>query len=404
MASITVKSDSVRFDKPQDWTKWSREARIYAKNLDLWAYIDPENKAPWPVKPVRPNIADYPKKLVRIETRQSSSNTLESTPTLEQVDISSTPRTVGEMTAEGRANYQFDINHYMYEDKRYKDHRTNVTTYSNWIVSTVGTSIRESACDEDTTIDDWYTGLQRIGAPYMSFEKVEARTKYQAAIKPLLKMPRNFNDWLTTWTTAMAEGLRTNCPETKDADIWARDLIKALQVALPSWANTFLGNNRTKIADNSLNFRDVAADIHEHWMTHSHQYSGKILKGSFLSYAEEEDAPTSYDEVSDADSTKGSKEQRKRSVRTQKKDQPKRKRAETFETVSRTVCKGCKMPGHSLLECFYVFEEKAPEGWKPRQAIVRLVEGKIKQDSALAGEIARFKKGKVRFTDTPTDS
>ena len=94
MASATGKSDSVCFDQPQDWIKWSREFRIKTKSLNLWTHIDPDNRIPWPVEPVAPVISNYPKRVIRIETRSSSSRTIETnlSPAQEEADTHNAPR------------------------------------------------------------------------------------------------------------------------------------------------------------------------------------------------------------------------------------------------------------------------------------------------------------------------
>jgi len=316
MASTTTKSESVRFDKPEDWIKFSREFRIQARNLDLWIYIDPENKIPWLGKPVRPEISNYPKKLVRASTRASSQTS--ATPAPEEVDPRSTPSALSEMTAEGKADFLHDRQEYLELQKVYDKHRTNVTTLSNWIVSTTATAIRESCCDEDKTIDEWYLAFKQTGAPYEALQVINLRTRYQAAIKPLSKMPRNFSEWIREWETTMIEGQRIEYPETKMANIWARDLIKALEHALPSWSSTALGIHRTKINDDTLNFREVVAEIRDHWATHSYKTPTRIARGAFPTFGQDDDKPASYEEgVSDTGSVYRTKEKRK--DRTQKK-------------------------------------------------------------------------------------
>jgi hypothetical protein len=95
------------FNHPKDWVDWSHEFRTKARALDLWDHIDPDTLSPWPTKPTPLNLANYPKKLVRPETRASSQT---QTPTLtsqaEEADPRSPPTSVADMTTEGRAAYQ----------------------------------------------------------------------------------------------------------------------------------------------------------------------------------------------------------------------------------------------------------------------------------------------------------
>jgi hypothetical protein len=119
VALTTTKSESVRFDKPEDWIKFSREFRIQARIIDLWIYIDPENKIPWLGKPVRPEISNYPEKLVRASTRASSSTQTSISLAPEEVDPRSTLSALSEMTAEGKANFLHNRQEYLKLQKFY---------------------------------------------------------------------------------------------------------------------------------------------------------------------------------------------------------------------------------------------------------------------------------------------
>jgi hypothetical protein len=394
MASTTGKSDSVRFDQPQDWIKWSREFRIKTKSLNLWTHIDPDNRIPWPVEPVAPVISNYPKRAVRIEARSSSSRTIDTnlSPAQEETDTHNAPRTTSEMTTEGRANYQLDVNSYMFLKKEFKDYRTNLDKLTDWITSTTGTSIRESCCDEDKTIDEWYLALKQTGSPYEEVQVVHLRTKYQAAIKPLTRMPRKFNEWLTEWESIMAEGQRIKYPEAINATFWARDLAKALQNILGSWSSTFLSINRTKIHTNDLHFRQVAAELHEHWSSLYQQPPSRIAKGSFPTFGQSNDTvPYDLENEPDADSSDQPMKKKQRSK--------KRKRVDTTDATSRTRCMACQAR-HPLRECYYAFPHLVPEGWTPRPAATRLVADRIKQDTSLAEEIKRLRKDKDNTSDS----
>ena len=119
MSLSTLKTDSVRFDKPQDKVKWIREFRGYAKDLELWDFIKTEGKIPWLTRPAAPMISSYPKKLVRsVETRASSVATSQTQ--VEKVDITNVPTIALEMTIEGRSSYQIDQAHYQDQTKVYK--------------------------------------------------------------------------------------------------------------------------------------------------------------------------------------------------------------------------------------------------------------------------------------------
>jgi hypothetical protein len=264
MSTPTSKTNSVRYDYPKDWVNWSREFRIKARSLNLWIYIEPDKNIPWPEQPVAPHIANYPKKIVRTETRSSSASRTTATPAPEEVDHETAPKSVGEMTGEGKSNYQLDLSYYSLMTKEFKDYRTNLDKMVDWITSTTSPLIRKTCCKEDMTIDEWYLEFQQTGSAYERDRIADARTKYQAAIKPLSKLPRKFNEWLNEWESAMAEGQDVDLSDTMKARFWAPDLARAVRDALGVWSTTFLETNEDKIKEDKLNYQEVVAKLLRH--------------------------------------------------------------------------------------------------------------------------------------------
>ena len=107
-------------------------------------------------------------RVVRIETQSSSSRSIDTNlnPAQEEADAHNAPRTTSEMTTEGSAGYQLDINSYMFLKREFKDYRTSLDKLTDWITSKTDTSIRESCCDEDKTIEEWYLAFEQTGSSY----------------------------------------------------------------------------------------------------------------------------------------------------------------------------------------------------------------------------------------------
>ncbi|KAF9772289.1 hypothetical protein IL306_010015, partial [Fusarium sp. DS 682] len=59
----------------------------------------------------------------------------------------------------------------------------------------------------------------------------------------------------------MAEAISKKVPDALNAQCWAEDLNRAMYHVLPSWASTFRQHRRPQILNNTLNYREVAADI-----------------------------------------------------------------------------------------------------------------------------------------------
>ena len=99
-------------------------------------------------------ISNYPKKIVQVETRVSSSRTLSDTiPILEETDLNTVSYTITEIIIDRRTSYQLDLSNYIYLDKKFKDFCINLDKLIDWIISTTISLIYESYCNKDKTID-----------------------------------------------------------------------------------------------------------------------------------------------------------------------------------------------------------------------------------------------------------
>ena len=57
------------------------------------------------------------------------------------------------------------------------------------------------------------------------------------------------------------------------------------------------------------------------------------------------------------------------------------------------------MKGHALPDCWYLFENKRPEGFKASSAHMEKVRKRVDQDKDLAAEVERLKPQEAKCTD-----
>jgi hypothetical protein len=383
----TNTNTTVTYTHPKDSVVWTQEFRDKARALELWDYINPETLEPWPKKPTKPNLAKYPTKTVRPSARAPSHSTQTQGSQAEE-EPTPAPTSIGDLTAEGKASYQQDWSEYLHDDKHYQIFLANKEKLISWIYSTVSTTYRKTCCIEGQTLDKWYSAFKKIGLSYETNRIPDARARYQRAIKPLSKLPKNFDDWLTEWETAMAEGQELKITDTQSAQYWVPDLTKALRYVLPMWASSFEIHNTDNLADDKLDYRKVASDLRRHWTTFQPK-GGSIAKGAFLSYGPAQDRS----EAPDSEKEEDPQNKKTPAKKGKGKGKWKRNRADTGGSCN--ACSGA----HELRSCFYVFEEKAPADWKPNIAIQRLVRDRIKENDMLAEEIKRLKIQKDNSTE-----
>ncbi|KAL8376599.1 hypothetical protein RB595_007616 [Gaeumannomyces hyphopodioides] len=186
------------------------------------------------------------------------------------------------MTAKGKANYQHDWNTYIFLEKQYDKFRSSILTLTDWVLNTVSETYKLTICHEDKNLAEWYRALEKTGKVHEHRLKGEARDRYRASVKPLTKLPRNFDAWVRQWETAMAYGIQKKVADTLNSQTWAENLITALREVLENWTITFQMTNQTSINNNNLNYRLVAAALRDHIRIINKSTPGtRVTKGAF---------------------------------------------------------------------------------------------------------------------------
>ncbi|PCD22153.1 hypothetical protein AU210_015952 [Fusarium oxysporum f. sp. radicis-cucumerinum] len=242
---------TISYASPEDWDSWSNEFKKLAHAYDLWQYIDPTDRIRWPQRPELPEIRDYPR---QADPDDPDSGTM--TPGSDYVP----PRRIGELTSEGRAEYEHDIRIYSLKETAYRETKKQEQKLVEFVLKTVSATYQKTSCVTGDRLDKWYQELRRSGVVYNERLRPEARDKYHKAVHTAPKINK-LNEWVTEWETTMAEAISKKVPDALDAQCWAEDLNRAMYHVLPSWASTFRQHRRPQILNNSLNYREVAADI-----------------------------------------------------------------------------------------------------------------------------------------------
>lgn len=328
------------------------------------------------------------------------------------------PRRLSELTAEGRAEYEHDLKIYSLKESAYREAKKQEQKLVEFVLRTVSPTYQKTCCVTGDRLDKWYKELRRSGAVYNERLRPEARDKYHQAVHTIPKLNK-LNDWITQWETAIAEAISKRVPDALDTQCWAEDLNRAMYHVLPSWASTFRQHRRPQILNNTLNYREVAADIrYEAKIANPSAKSSGVKKGAFL--ATYNDNPKNSDPPADPEPDTNCIEvhgdasdipvRETRSTRARARGQrrrggggrdvsSKRKRAEptTNPDPDGPTCRGC-LGFHNWKDCWYLFPDQKAEGWEPSLGMQRLIDDRLKKDAGLAEEVKRFSKGKDRAT------
>jgi hypothetical protein len=152
------------------------------------------------------------------------------------------------------------------------------------------------------------------------------------------------------------------------------------------WAVSFRHAQKQAIADGSLTFREVGNDLRQELAAHSSQKPVRASKGAFAATydgtkdhgSEIGDAHTAEDHIPPRRGATGSRGGRGGKKRAQQ------------DQRSAEGCPACEMP-HALAQCYYVFPEKAYQGFTPREHVKKRVEEALENDTDLQAQVRALK-------------
>ncbi len=395
--------------KPEDYTHWNREFMAKANALDLWDYVKPESRTPWPTKPSKPELRNYPK---RLTTTRSTRTTSSITVGEEEEDTQSSPSSTLEMTKDGKEAYTLDWNRYTFELREYENHRKRVNEMNTWLLETVSTDYKRTIFNPSDSIYKWYERLREIGQYLGPVQKLQAKAEYTIYMKEMSKLSRDLGAWVTKWETIVALALEYGVTELKDSNTLMMDLQICFGQVLEAWITTFKGVNRTAILNNTLTYREIGAALRDEASSRllTHRPARRTNRGAFGANfhgqsAEDFDVDPPAGQGSDPPATDRAQRGRGRGrARSQGRGnshsasggQRKRPRHDSNTHESgMLVCKGC-FGFHSLPDCWYIFPEDAPEDFTPSSVKVQLIQRMMELDSTLKEAIQRIKNGKKK--------
>ncbi len=202
--TMAAANEEVKLTGPKSWKAWNERFMTEAVTRNIWDLIDPKStrRGQFKQQPTKPDISTYPKRLDRTaappaqSTRgnSASSTTASESPfsqLTEEVDRAGKPRNTSEMTALGRDAYKTDLSEYQFEWRLFDAESQKVNRLTAWVRQTVARQLYTTACKANKTLDQWYEALKERAGTDDREELHRALNKYNAAIKPLAKKPRD---------------------------------------------------------------------------------------------------------------------------------------------------------------------------------------------------------------------
>ena len=105
------------------------------------------------------------------------------------------------------------------KEKAYSTQRANIRSLTDWVLEAVAQRYVDSSCVPTESLHEWYKKLKEHASIGKGLDKKNTRDKYQQAVTPLKKPPKDWNTWLDAWEEAVSTGLQKNLAEAKDPSI-----------------------------------------------------------------------------------------------------------------------------------------------------------------------------------------
>jgi hypothetical protein len=406
------------------WEDWNERCLAQANMYRLLDYI--QGKEDLLPKPTKPSMANYPqKRRPAIATRSNSQSVQEAIQeaaqeAAEEVEASatitptSTTIEFSDLTSDGQKSYNMAWSFYQDDQKAFEKQLDLIAKMKEWITANVSVHFQKTCCKATQSLPQWYTTLKKAAGASKRLEDANARRKYREALN--LPKSKDLTAWADRWEQAMTEAKEKKVVATTRVSEWFEDFLTAVKDVDPIWAKAYGITKDPQVDNDSLDFHTVANDLRK-MASQSFPAMAKIAKGAFgPSFAGKEYQYGRCEEsLEDANEDK-TKRKRGHSRPTQgqqnnrllssnarmpdKEVEPvaSRKRKATTSEYTRRVCRGCG--GYHLTQnCFYLFPDKAPEGWTPRPRFQKLTEDNLKEDPTLKAEIQRWTKTKAKDED-----
>jgi hypothetical protein len=376
---MTTNEATIILDSSDKWEDWELKFKAQVVSYNLVNQIfDDEAFLDKPTKPVRPTY-----RTVAATRAQSTASS----------DTEAGTAAVNAHNAELKDNYRFDYHEYQEDMKAYNREIDSIRGLRAWLEKTVSSAYYKTSCSPTSTVRDWYNNLKNaIGqTDYQNHEHL--RKRYRDAIKPLSKMPKDPEAWITNWEQIITEGKEKKLAFATECSDWYSNFMNAVKLVLPNWVGIFDETQVEKVEAGTLTSQELAKGFRRA-VKRFPTGTARVAKGSFgLSFvgqAAEEDTPDSSE----------SKENEKGGKNKGKKDSKRRKHT---DTDAATACRGCGLMGHYHLHCFYLLPQKAPKGFKPREELKKAAEQALKEDTSLAEEIKRLRVSMDKDKDKERD-
>jgi hypothetical protein len=407
MSLSTIREPTVVLMDYTTYTPWIHQLETRSASLDVWDQIDPTQivlPRTKPRLPVAPDITKY-------ERKPSLG--------LDEHRVPLLPETPSELSPNGLKAWKEDNDYwksrleaYKIANREYREEQANMDKVVMFIQHSVSPHLMKNCCKLGEPIRAWLISLKQTVGIDAEEERLQARHRYLAALKPM-RQPGSWDTWLLEYDHAATNAETEGVAEIYNIQDTVQDFLDSVMKIAPTWATTFQDYGRREL---NMTRKEMMKRFQEHiskYHPKGRQQRGAFAAGntSTLTASSESTPDTDRDAshvnecASSTPTTQGSQ------------GRPCQKRSIGQSTTSRqsltrdtAAAGGAKCPAcrqrHRLDNCYYVYKEKALEWFTPRDGIAEMVQFQLEQNADLQDQVrsakrARTKTPAIKMSQTP---
>jgi len=301
----------------------------------------------------------------------------------ELADFDQNARSYAQLSAAQQRTYENARRYYDQDMKYYSRQQDQLQAARAYITSTVSQT-KKSTLDPELTVRQWLEKLAKDTKPPKGYMLTQMKRRYQSTLKSFKS--NKLSQWLDEWEATMVECIKYDLPEITNGH-WLRDLADLIRPTSDTFFVRLMEDADDDTKSDPEEFRRVARELRER--LDRPPKGGRTSRGN--AFQTNFGPAESSEEGSDAKNNQGTEQ-------APPKGKQGRKRTGTDSlgtNVSKKPvpeCPACGKRGHSLAECWCIFEELLPEGMKSSAYRVRKAKAKVDEDEQLTTKVQEIRR------------
>ena len=380
------------------WSLWFHQLETRCVSLNVWGQVSPNGDISPKIEPVYPTAPD-----IEAYERRTTLG-------LDEHGARLLPSNPSDLSANGLKAWKDDIEYYKVRceahknaDKKYQEERSSLDKIVVLIQNTVSAHLMKNCCTPGESIRSWLIALKDTVGIDAEDERERARDRYLSSLKPM-RQATSWDTWLSEYDHAAKAAETEGVAEVQNINDVMRDFLRAIMKVAPTWEVTFKENGRR---EKNMTRKQMMKRFREHMSDH-YPIKGRQQRGAFAASESsflaaggastqdtDRDASHVVENASSYPAAKGMRGRPRQKRSLGQGTTSKQSSTEDTAAAGGKDCPACEQR-HALDNCYYVYPEKAHEGFFPRPGIAAMVRHRLQHNTDLQEKLRGGKRARPR--------